>query len=142
MCVKGRKNSGVSCDVLQPVVALHNAAFSMRVISLGPTGFMPIRILLVCAALLAGSVNAAFSKDVGKACLSSQRGAGQQLLCRCIQRAADQTLTRRDQRRAADFFKDPDLAQTVRRSDSRRDEDFWDRYEKFSDTARRFCRKG
>lgn len=79
------------------------------------------------------------AKDIGNACLASERGAGKQSLCRCIQKAADQTLTGRDQKRAAGFFEDPDLAQTARRSDARRDEAFWERYQAFGDVARKFC---
>ena len=98
-----------------------------------------MRFAFVLMILLTGSVGPVFAKDVGNACLSSQRGAGKHSLCRCIQRAADQTLNRRDQKRAAGFFEDPDLAQTARRSDTRRDEAFWERYEAFGDVARKFC---
>lgn len=97
------------------------------------------RTFLLFIMFVSGSTSAVVAKDVGSACLSSQRGAGQATLCRCIQKAADRTLTRRDQKRAADFFSDPDLAQTVRRSDKKRDEDFWDRYKAFGDVAKKYC---
>ena len=83
---------------------------------------------------------AATADTIRRACLQSERGAGQRGLCSCIQNVADQTLTGKDQKRAARFFKDPDIAQETRRSDRRRDEDFWDRYERFGDYARKICR--
>lgn len=100
-----------------------------------------MRFIFVFIILLAGATGSAVAKDVGNACLASDRGAGQQSLCRCIQKAADRTLTRRDQKRAATFFADPDLAQSTRRSENKRDEAFWDRYQAFGDVARRYCRK-
>lgn len=74
------------------------------------------------------------------ACLKSERGNGQRLLCNCIQDAADKTLSNRDQSKAARFFRDPDAAQKVRRSDRRGDENFWERYEQFGQAAERSCR--
>ncbi|MEL6518807.1 MAG: hypothetical protein AAFQ39_13905 [Pseudomonadota bacterium] len=76
--------------------------------------------------------------DIQRACLMSPRAASAPV-CACIQAAANQTLTARDQRLAASFFADPGLAQEVRRSDRRRDERFWDRYRSFGQTAERFC---
>ncbi|MEO9827043.1 MAG: hypothetical protein ABJF50_21795 [Paracoccaceae bacterium] len=100
-----------------------------------------MRFIFVFIVLLAGATNSVAAKEVGNACLSSDRGAGQLSLCSCIQKAADQTLSRRDQKRAASFFADPDLAQTTRRSDTKRDEAFWERYQAFGDVARKHCRK-
>lgn len=94
-------------------------------------------IFLVAVAAWSGP---AISKDIARACLSSERGFGKGTLCSCIQKAADRTLTRRDQKLAAGFFADANLAQSVRRSDSRRDEEFWDRYRKFNATAQKYCR--
>jgi len=79
------------------------------------------------------------AQAIQQACLQSDRG-GSQLICRCIQGAADQILSNRDQRRAARFFRDPDEAQRVRRSDRRRDEAFWERYRAFGERAERSCR--
>jgi len=71
--------------------------------------------------------------------MASDRRAATPRTCKCIQRVADQILTRPDQRKAAKFFKDPDEAQKVRMSDSNRDEKFWTRYKSFGSTAIAVC---
>jgi hypothetical protein len=76
---------------------------------------------------------------IENACLKSERSYGKRALCRCIQDAADLTLTARDQRLAATFFADPHRAQEIRQSDSRSHEAFWERYENFGQTAETFC---
>lgn len=86
------------------------------------------------------SAQAAQASDLRNACLSSDRGKGRVGLCSCIQSVANQSLSKPDQRRARSFFKDPDLAEQARISDRRRDEEFWDRYERFSAFASRQCR--
>ena len=52
---------------------------------------------------------------------------------------ADVTLNGGDQRLAASFFKDPERAQKVRMSTSRRDDEFWDRYKVFGEQAAMAC---
>lgn len=97
------------------------------------------RVLAILAfSLLPGAVAAG---DIERACLGSERAGGNRALCGCIQEAADVTLSTREQRRAADFFRDPHQAQEVRQSDRRSDELFWDRYKKFGQTAEAFCRR-
>ncbi|WP_413717210.1 hypothetical protein [Silicimonas sp. MF1-12-2] len=78
---------------------------------------------------------------IEQACLNSDRALGQRALCRCIQDAANMTLTPRDQRLAATFFSDPNRAQKVRQSRNRRDEVFWERYENFGLAAETLCRR-
>lgn len=80
-----------------------------------------------------------FAGAIDNACLRGGRtsSAG---LCACIQRAADLTLSRADQRRAARFFKDPGEAQEVRASKRASDNAFWARYRNFTDTAEAYCR--
>lgn len=78
---------------------------------------------------------------IERACITSDRGPGQRSLCRCIQQAADLTLTSKDQKLAATFFKDPHRAQEIRQSNSRRHEAFWQRYKSFGQTAETFCRR-
>lgn len=94
-----------------------------------------LAVLLLPTAVAAAGV-------VETACLKSARGKGQRQLCGCIQDAANVTLTARDQRRAAKFFSDPDEAQSVRASGSRRDEAFWERYERFGAAAEAYCGRG
>ena len=76
---------------------------------------------------------------IERACLKSDRKAASRSLCGCIQDVADLTLSSADQRRAASFFTDPDRAQSVRQSSSRRDEQFWDRYRAFGNYAGTYC---
>ncbi|NNE80769.1 MAG: hypothetical protein HKN18_10910 [Silicimonas sp.] len=99
---------------------------------------MRLLSLSVVGVLMAGAVSA---DDIRRACLKSERGMGQHVLCRCIQDAADKTLSNREQSTAARFFRDPDAAQRVRRSDRRGDEKFWERYERFGQVAARACRR-
>jgi hypothetical protein len=96
------------------------------------------RCVVLAMALLWPSVEAG-ADTIRKACQTSDRGFSQPRLCRCIQGAADRTLSSRDQRRAARFFRDREEAERARRSDSRRDEAFWDRYEQFGEIARKSC---
>ncbi|SOB94324.1 hypothetical protein [Rhodobacter maris] len=93
---------------------------------------------LVIAATLTLAGSAAFAGPIDGACLQAGRTADR-ALCGCIQQVADATLSRADQRRAAKFFTDPDMAQDVRMSDSRADEDFWLRYKSFAEAAEAYC---
>lgn len=96
-----------------------------------------IALAAVGAALMAGPAPAG---DIARACTQSDRARGQARLCGCIQQVADRMLTRRDQRLAASFFRDPHRAQEIRMSDRRSDDAFWDRYTAFGETAQRACR--
>lgn len=100
-----------------------------------------MRAAILSLVLSAGLVPLAAPSEAGaieRACLSSERG-GSRALCACIQKAADRTLTSRDQRTAAQFFRDPDRAQKVRMSDRRSDKEFWERYESFGYFAEVSC---
>lgn len=76
---------------------------------------------------------------VQNACLQSGRSAAGRALCTCIQHAADATLSRREQRMAARFFRDPQRAQDVRMSSRSSDNAFWARYRQFGDLAAARC---
>lgn len=76
---------------------------------------------------------------IESACLQSGRQAASRQLCRCIQQAANATLTRGDQRQAAQFFRDPHKSQEIRASRSSRDSEFWARYRRFGETAEAYC---
>ena len=88
--------------------------------------------------LLAG-IGAAEANTIRNACLKGERKANPRL-CTCIQTAADRTLSRKDQRLAATFFRDPDRAQEIRQSDRRAHEVFWQRYKSFGAFAASICR--
>ncbi len=89
--------------------------------------------------LLAGAAGAG---TIENACLKSDRRAASRALCGCIQKVADATLGRSDQRLAASFFSDPHRSQEVRQSDSRNNERFWQRYVRFGAAAEVHCRTG
>ncbi len=76
---------------------------------------------------------------IENACLRSDRPQATRALCRCIGSVASQTLTRSEQRRAARFFRDPQLAQDIRMSRSTRDNEFWARYRAFGAQAEARC---
>jgi len=94
---------------------------------------------LALAAALAALATPVVAGPIEKACLKSPRPGVTRGLCGCIQQAADRTLTSTDQRQAARFFRDPDTAQLVRRSDRQSDEEFWRRYKNFGATAAAYC---
>ncbi|WP_372839995.1 hypothetical protein [Phaeovulum sp.] len=58
-----------------------------------------------------------------------------------MQFLADQSLGNRDQRRVAGFFRDPDKAETARRSTRPDDREFWARYTDFVLKAESLCRE-
>jgi len=99
--------------------------------------FFFVAALALFVPLAATSVQAG---QVESACAASPRSGGDRDLCRCIQRIADQILTRRDQRIAASFFADPHRAQETRTSDRASDERFWTRYRQFGMVAQQSCR--
>ncbi|MEJ6403616.1 arginine transporter [Yoonia sp. 2307UL14-13] len=99
-----------------------------------------ILVLSAMAVLAACGGGGGVSGTVGEACIAADRRNASPALCSCVQQVANQTLSSRDQARAAAFFADPQLAQDTRQSDRRNDEAFWDRYKMFSDRARQQCR--
>ncbi len=95
---------------------------------------------LIAATLLALALPmTAIAGPIESACVKSDRKAATRALCGCIQQVADMTLSGGEQRRAAQFFRDPDQAQKVRMSKSDRDNAFWGRYKNFSETASAYC---
>ena len=94
----------------------------------------------VVAALLVPMIPApASASAIENACLRSDRPQATRALCRCVGSVANQTLTRAEQRRAARFFRDPQLAQDVRMSRSASDNEFWARYRAFGAAAEQRC---
>ncbi|MCC5962955.1 MAG: hypothetical protein JJU09_07495 [Rhodobacteraceae bacterium] len=94
----------------------------------------------VAAALIAPVIpTIASAGPIESACLRSDRPQATRALCRCIDSVARQSLTRAEQRRAARFFRDPQLAQDVRMSKSDRDNAFWTRYRAFGAAAEARC---
>ncbi|RMD94619.1 MAG: hypothetical protein D6811_02425 [Alphaproteobacteria bacterium] len=98
-----------------------------------------MRLPILGACFVIVSTVAATAGPIETACLRSGRPAASPALCGCIQQVADIVLTRSDQRLAAKFFTDPDLAQSIRQSDSRAHERFWQKYRSFGETAEAYC---
>jgi hypothetical protein len=92
---------------------------------------------VLCAAMLIGGPAAA--NPIERACLQSERAAGNQGLCNCIGAAAERTLSRRHMRQGARFFADPQRAQDVRQSDRRAHEELWQAWRQFGETAEAMC---
>ncbi|MCB6178249.1 hypothetical protein LHP98_08915 [Rhodobacter sp. Har01] len=91
----------------------------------------------VCVLPVTGTVAAA--GPIESACLRSGRDAASRALCGCIQEVADMTLKGNDQRRAAKFFRDPELAHEVWISQRPDDDAFWNRYKQFGEMAEAYC---
>jgi hypothetical protein len=94
-------------------------------------------------AVILGTVLAAslpgHAGPIDAACLSSGRDEANRTVCACVQQVADQTLDNADQRRAARFFRDPELAHKTMMSQSARDTAFWARWESFGAQAELYC---
>ena len=98
-----------------------------------------MRFLIVTIALLSlTSCGARVTGEIGKACIAADRSAANSRLCSCVQQAANATLNGSDQIRAATFFANPELAQETRQSGGSAGR-FWDRYKRFTETARQSC---
>ncbi|MFV0358456.1 hypothetical protein [Tropicimonas sp.] len=96
-------------------------------------------LLLAVPLNIASAPPADAGSTIERACMKSNRRAVSKPLCNCIQRVADQMLTRSDQRMAAQFFRDPQKAQDIRQSDRNTHEAFWKRYKDFGTTAGNVC---
>lgn len=99
------------------------------------------KTLMIAAVALCtvGTAGSAEASAIERACLKSDRQQVSRSLCGCIQHVADVTLSRRDQRVAASFFRDPHRAQEIRQSGSARDSQFWTRYRAFGRSAQTYC---
>ena len=95
---------------------------------------------IIAAAAVVMTTPLAMAGPIDSACVRSDRARGNAPLCGCIQQVANQTLSRSDQRQAAQFFRDPHRAQEVRTSKRDSDNAFWRRYRNFANQAERLCR--
>ena len=87
---------------------------------------------VIAAAAIVMTTPLAMAGPIDSACVRSDRARGNAPLCGCIQQVANQTLSRSDQRQAAQFFREPHRAQEVRTSKRDADNAFWARYRNFS----------
>lgn len=97
--------------------------------------------IFCAAALIATPLTAPslYAGTIERACLKSSRKGVTRASCLCIQQVADAKLTRSDQKQAAKFFKDPQLAQDTRQSSNPSKERFWLRYKEFGQVAAEHC---
>ncbi len=99
--------------------------------------------IFLTAAFAAGfaafGASAASAGPIDNACMRSGRDAANRALCGCIQQVADMVLSGSDQRRAAKFFSNPDMAHKVWVSQSAADDAFWERYKNFGSMAEAYC---
>lgn len=95
--------------------------------------------LVASVVVLGLAVSPAAAGSIKNACMSSKRSAASKQLCSCIQTVANKKLTWSDRKLAASFFKDPERAQEIRRSNRAKDEAFWDRYRAFGRQAVKTC---
>lgn len=99
-------------------------------------------IILLAAGTLALAVPEpaeAAPGTIERACRQSDRPAATRARCGCIQRVANDTLSRTERRKVAKWFDDPHQAQVVRMSDRRSDEVLWERYKRFGELAQAIC---
>ncbi|CAD0184953.1 hypothetical protein RUESEDTHA_01836 [Ruegeria sp. THAF57] len=95
--------------------------------------------IAICAASLMAVAPVANAAQIKQACLASDRSAATRDRCSCIQRVANQALTRSDQKTVAKWFTDPHQAQELKMSQTARDDALWDRYRAFGQMAQAIC---
>lgn len=76
---------------------------------------------------------------IAGACMNSERGAGAQALCACIQTVADAVLSPAEQKRGAKVILQPHMSQEIRASARQSDNVFWDKWREFGETAAEHC---
>ncbi len=95
--------------------------------------------LIAATAAFTLTTAAAQAGPVSRACMASDRKAANFSVCRCIQKVANKTLDRGDQRLAAKILKKPQMAQDIKMSDNNSHEVFWAKYKSFGATAKQAC---
>ncbi|WP_171240003.1 hypothetical protein [Ruegeria sp. HKCCA5491] len=96
-------------------------------------------LIAIWAASLMAVAPVADAAQIKQACLASDRSAATRDRCSCIQRVANQALTRSDQKTVAKWFTDPHQAQELKMSQTARDDALWDRYRAFGQMAQAIC---
>ncbi|WP_170351356.1 MULTISPECIES: hypothetical protein [Ruegeria] len=95
-------------------------------------------LIALCATSLT-AIAPVEAAQIKRACLASDRTAATRDRCNCIQRVANQALTRSDQKTVAKWFTDPHQAQELKMSQTARDDALWDRYQNFGQMAQAIC---
>jgi hypothetical protein len=94
---------------------------------------------ILAVALTATPMTIVFAGSIEQACVKMDRKAATRSTCNCIQKVADNNLSRKDQKLAAKFFGDPHLAQETRQSNNGSKERFWKRYKAWGEKANQQC---
>ncbi len=97
-----------------------------------------MRIALFAAALCAVAPMTALAGPIDSACLKSDRSTSP-IICDCIQRVANMTLTSSDQQLAAKLLRDPEKVQDIAYSNRASLREFWARYTNFGTAAEQVC---
>ncbi len=95
--------------------------------------------LMILAVVMTVIPYPASANQIERACNQSPRSDATRSLCACIGNVADMTLSRSQMREGARFFSDPQRAQDVRMSDRRSDEQMWQAWRNFGETAEQLC---
>lgn len=99
-----------------------------------------MKIIIILGIIL--SVQPAFAKGtIERACNKIERKAATPRTCNCLQYVANVKLSRSEQHKVAKFFKNPDLVQKLKLSNSRTNQKFWQRYKEFGSFASKTCTK-
>lgn len=77
---------------------------------------------------------------INRACRASDRAAATPARCRCIQRVANDALSRSDRRTVAKWFADPHQAQELKMSQTAKDDALWERYQAFGQLVQAICK--
>ena len=101
-----------------------------------------LALLMSCGSRSGGnaSVTRVGGGPITSACMQAGRSGATLQRCGCLQSVANSELNSSDQRLGASFFEDPHRAQEIRQSASRNHEDFWDRWNAFSEKAAELCK--
>ena len=97
-----------------------------------------MRTALIAAVFCAVAPITAKAGPIDNACLKSNR-ASSQIVCDCIQRVADMTLSNSDQKLAATLLRDPEKAQDIAYLNRTSHREFWVRYTNFGAAAEQVC---
>lgn len=96
-------------------------------------------IALCATSISAVAPQAVDAAQIKRACLASDRAAATRARCSCIQRVANDALSRSDRRTVAKWFTDPHQAQELKMSQTSRDDALWERYQAFGQLAQAVC---
>lgn len=91
------------------------------------------------AAFIMFSGHTAIAGAVQQACLTAASSKANYRVCRCIQNAADATLSHKEQSLAAAIIRNPDNVTEIKSSKRRAHEQFMQRYSQFGELAHAFC---